>query len=296
MNDLIETTWKTVPELLAAARQQTGAMLVHLYPPGPSLGSCHPLGDGTVTLGRMPGCDIQAAHVSVSRGHAHIECGTDGYYITDLESTNGTYINDTRVDRQKLADGDRLRLGSVIYRFLTGSNVEAQYHAELHRLTTIDALTEIPNKRYLLECLERELAQTARHLRPLAVAVFDVDHFKQVNDRWGHLAGDTVLRDLAALVKPALRKSDLFARFGGEEFVVVLPETSREQGALLAERLRGLVERHGFLLGDAPRQITISVGVAATAGEVALTPQELLQEADARLYQAKASGRNRVVT
>jgi diguanylate cyclase (GGDEF)-like protein len=294
MKDLSKT-WRTLPEIVPPPPPTGGAMLVHLYPAGPDLGSCHSLGDAPLVIGRTDECDVAVNHVSVSRRHAHIERSDDGYYVADLESTNGTYVNDTRVVRHKLTDGDRLRIGSVIYRFLSGGNVEAHYHEEIYRLTVLDGLTEIHNKRYLLEFLERELARSTRYHRPLALALFDVDHFKQVNDRWGHLAGDAVLRELAALVKGTVRQSDLLARFAGEEFVLVLPETTREQAAGLSERLRQLVERHDFVLENRPQRITISIGVAALTGEAPLTVTALLQEADDKLYQAKNGGRNRVV-
>src|SRR5262249_48558365 len=148
--------------------------------------------------------------------------------------------------RRKLRDGDYLRVGSCIYRFLVGGNLEAAYHEELYRLTIIDGLTGIHNKRYLFEFLERELARCARHQRPLALLLLDVDHFKLINDDLGHLAGDFILRELANIIRTGARKEELVARYGGEEFAVVLPETTREGGEASAERLRVLVEAHPF--------------------------------------------------
>src|SRR5262249_50951585 len=144
-------------------------------------------------------------------------------------------------------DGDYLRVGNCIHRFLAGGNVEAEYHEEIYRLTIIDALTDIHNKRYLLEFLDRELSRTARYGRPLAIIMFDIDRFKSINDEVGHLGGDFILRELSSLVKGSVRKEELFARYGGEEFVIVLPETKIDAGVLVAERVRGLVERHPFL-------------------------------------------------
>src|SRR5207247_11150600 len=124
---------------------------------------------------------------SGSRRHARIELRADGFYAVDLESTNGTFVNDVPGAAGRLKDGDYLRAGNCIYRFLAGGNVEAEYHEEIYRLTIIDALTEIHNKRYLLEFLERELARTTRYRRPLALILFDLDLFKKVNDEFGHL-------------------------------------------------------------------------------------------------------------
>src|SRR5947208_12516043 len=109
----------------------------------------------------------------------------------------------------KLKDGDYLRVGNWIFRYLTGGNVEAEYHEEIYRLTIIDALTGIHNKRYLLEFLDRELSRSARHHRPLALLLFDLDLFKAVNDEIGHLGGDFTLRELAGCLKNAIRKEEL---------------------------------------------------------------------------------------
>ena len=124
--------------------------------------------------------------------------------------------------------------------------------------------------------------------------LFDIDHFKAVNDQMGHLGGDFTLRELALRVKGGIRKEELFARYGGEEFAVVLPETTREGAIHIAERIRGLVEAQPFAYEERNYSLTISIGVATTTGEEALTPAELLRQADDRLYQAKRDGRNRV--
>ncbi|MFQ3592607.1 MAG: GGDEF domain-containing protein, partial [Gemmataceae bacterium] len=192
-------------------------------------------------------------------------------------------------------DGDYLRVGNCIYRFLAGGNVESEYHEEIYRLTIIDALTDIHNKRYLTEFLDRELSRSARYGRPLSLILFDIDRFKSINDELGHLGGDFILRELAAIVKGSIRKEELFARYGGEEFAIVLPETPLENGRLVAERIRLLVERHAFQYEGKSVPVTISLGVAATLGEQPLTPNDLIRLADEHLLTAKQTGRNRVV-
>ena len=195
----------------------------------------------------------------------------------------------------KLKDGDYLRVGNCIYRFLAGGNVEAEYHEEIYRLTIIDALTDIHNKRYLLEFLDRELSRSARYRRPLALIMFDLDRFKTINDDLGHLGGDFTLREVAGCVKGNVRKEELFARYGGEEFAIVLPETTLEGGA---GRGRAHPRPGGAALFQYEGKsfpVTVSVGVAATTGETTLTPNELIDLADEKLYQAKHQGRNRVV-
>jgi diguanylate cyclase (GGDEF)-like protein len=185
-------------------------------------------------------------------------------------------------------------VGNCIYRFLAGGNIEAEYHEEIYRLAIIDGLTEVPNKRYLLEFLGRELARSARHHRPLALLLFDIDCFKKINDDFGHLCGDHVLRDLAGVLRGVIRAEELLARYGGEEFVVVLPECSHEHAMSVAERIRVLVEQHPFRFDEEKVGVTISVGVASISGE-AVTASDLLTRADIRMYEAKNAGRNRVM-
>jgi diguanylate cyclase (GGDEF)-like protein len=193
----------------------------------------------------------------------------------------------------KLKDGDYLRVGNCIYRFLIGGNVEAEYHEEIYRLTIIDGLTEIHNKRYLMEYLDRELARSGRHNRPLSLVMIDIDRFKAINDQFGHLGGDFTLREIAMRIKGNVRKEELFARYGGEEFAVVLPETPIEGALIVAERILNVVGQTPFQFEDKTFSVTVSLGVVATQGEN-ITPTELIRRADEKLYSAKEQGRNRV--
>src|SRR5947199_3015758 len=238
-------TWVTAPDRLVSTTRRD-ACVVHIYPTGPGMGTRYALADSPMVLGRGNDCDIRINDHSVSRRHARIQPGADGYYAVDLQSTNGTFVNDVLGSICKLNDGDYLRVGNCIYRFLAGGNVEAEYHEEIYRLTIIDALTGVHNKRYLLDFLDRELARSARHRRPLSMGMLDIDHFKVINDQMGHLAGDYALRELAIMVKEAIRREELFARYGGEEFVIVWPETNREGATQIGERLRELIQQHPF--------------------------------------------------
>jgi diguanylate cyclase (GGDEF)-like protein len=287
-------TWVRLPERLVS-RTSSQACLVHIYPTGVGMGSRYGLSDTPIVLGRGNDCDIRINDHSVSRRHACIQPDEDAFYAIDLESTNGTFVNDVPATRSKLHDGDYLRVGNCIYRYLAGGNIEAEYHEEIYRLTIIDGLTEIYNKRYLIEFLDRELARSARYLRPLTLIFFDLDFFKRVNDELGHLAGDFTLREVALCLKESIRREELFARYGGEEFAIVLPETDQQGGVECAERVRQTIETHVFRYEDKTYPITISLGVATTTGQDALTPSELIRQADDKLYQAKREGRNRVV-
>jgi diguanylate cyclase (GGDEF)-like protein len=268
------------------------ACLVCIYPTGPGMGTRYPLAEHEVVLGRGAECTIPLDDAALSRRHARVQPKEDGYVVTDLDSTNGTFVNSQRVRSARLKDGDYLRCGRHLFRFLAGGNVEAEYHEEIHRLAIFDALTEIPNKRYLLEYLERELARTCRHHRPLALILFDIDHFKKVNDERGHLAGDSALRELASVLRPLIRREELLARYGGEEFAVVLHETGLEPARQTAERFRKAIAAHSFSFDGKTFSLTISLGLATTAGESALSSEGLIQLADERLYEAKHAGRN----
>src|SRR5207253_3847379 len=258
------------------------------------MGARYPLNDKPLVLGRGNDCEIRINDHSVSRRHARIQPGADGYYAVDLQSTNGTYVNDVPASMYKLKDGDYLRVGNCIYRFLMGGNVEAEYHEEIYRLTIIDALTDIHNNRYFLEFLDRELARSSRYDRPLALVMMDIDRFKTINEEMGHLGGDFTLRELAARIKGNIRKEELFARYGGEEFAVVLPETQLEGAVNLADRLVKVVSEQPFQYEDKTYSVTISAGVTTTAGEKTISLSDLIRRADEKLYQAKHEGRNRV--
>jgi diguanylate cyclase (GGDEF)-like protein len=165
----------------------------------------------------------------------------------------------------------------------------------------LDGLTNAANRRHLDDRLASEVAYAKRHSIELCLLIIDIDHFKQVNDRLGHQAGDHVLRELASIVKRALRLEDVFARYGGEEFAIVSRATDRRHGLLLAERIRHLVQSTTFeydhpLSGQSQRKridVTVSVGVASLADcGTELSPEKLIRAADVALYRAKAAGRN----
>ncbi|HEV3386636.1 MAG TPA: GGDEF domain-containing protein, partial [Gemmata sp.] len=219
------------------------------------------MGTRPVLFGRDDNCDIHITDSSVSRRHAQIEPTLQGFMIQDLQSTNGTLANDELIHAPRLLrDGDYLQVGNFIFRFLSGGNVESNYHEEIYRLTVLDGLTRTNNRRTLDEFLARELIRSQRHNRQLSVLMFDLDRFKSINDTYGHLCGDFVLRELANLFRPFLREEDLFARYGGEEFALILVETHHNDAVEAANRLRETVAGHKFTFEENTLHVTVSVG------------------------------------
>ena len=272
------------------------ACLVNLHPPGPDIGRRIPLLDRQYIVGRDSEAGFVVSRSSVSRQHARLYGDDDGqWWVEDLNSTNGTFVNEVRIKHQRLTDSDQVRFGDAIYKFLSGSNIESAYHEAIHNMAIQDGMTGIHNKRYFLEFLEREIAVATRHGHPLTLVMFDVDHFKKINDTFGHLAGDAVLKDLAGRIRPRIRREDLFARYGGEEFACVLPSTALGGGIVFGEHLRTIIEERPCCFEDKQINFTISVGVTTMHRETGVDPQTLIKRADENLYAAKRGGRNRVV-
>ena len=265
------------------------ACLVVIY--GPELGRKYGLDSPSMTLGRSNKCDIQIDQESVSRAHSKIVNAGRAVRIRDLGSTNGTYVNDELVEERTLVDGDFIKIGRTIFKFLSGGNIERAYHEEIYRLTTVDGLTQIFNKRYFSEALAREIARATRYRRELSLVMFDLDHFKDVNDTHGHLAGDAVLKTLAITVKAKIRTEDIFARYGGEEFAIILPEIDGHNAHQFAEKVRRIVETTEFRFEATKIPVTISMGVATLDLEEP-TAAALIRRSDERLYEAKSAGRN----
>jgi diguanylate cyclase (GGDEF)-like protein len=272
------------------------ACLVNLHPPGPDIGRRIPLVNSQYIVGRDSDAGFVVSRNSVSRQHARLFADDEGnWFVEDLNSTNGTFVNEVRIRSQQLSDADQVRFGDAIYKFLSGSNIESAYHEAIHNMAIQDGLTGIYNKRYFMEFLEREIAVASRHGHPLTLVMFDVDHFKKVNDSHGHLTGDAVLKDLAQRIRPRIRREDLFARYGGEEFVCVLPSTELAGGVVFAEHLRTLVEEKPCVFEDLSIPFTISLGVTTLHRETGVDSVTLIKRADDNMYAAKRGGRNRVV-
>jgi diguanylate cyclase (GGDEF)-like protein len=249
-----------------------------------------------VLLGRSAEADVQIDEDGVSRRHAMLTRSDDGRVeIVDLKSRNGTFVNGEPISRSALSDGDKIQIGdTTILKLSYQDELDEQLSRNLYESATRDPLTHAVNKRGFGEQLAKEYAFAVRHGQALSLLALDVDHFKRVNDTYGHAAGDYVLKHLAEVIGVAIRREDLLARIGGEEFAVLLRDIAR-QGALdCGERIRASIEKTLFETGGKRIPITISVGVATLQRDVHATPEALLEAADRALYQAKHTGRNRV--
>jgi two-component system, cell cycle response regulator len=263
---------------------------------GGSLGQMFRVEQRETVIGRAADAGIRLDDDGVSRRHARVVQLNNQVWIEDLESANGTFVNEGRVDRQMLRDGDKIQMGSTtILKFTYGDELEENFQQRMYDAALHDGLTGAFNKRHFLDRMPTEIAYARRHKTPLTLLMFDVDHFKQVNDRHGHVAGDYVLATIATLVTSTLRTEDLFARYGGEEFAVLCRGATLEKASVLAERLRAKVETHLFAHHGQRIAVTISVGVATFVDHPDAATQ-LIADADGALYRAKRAGRNRVLT
>ena len=270
---------------------------------GEKVGKCYHLDiseDGaTLRLGRSAESDICVEDNGVSRKHLQLAVREGDILAKDLDSANGTFLNDVCIEGEViLKDGDFLRLGTVLLKYFNQDNLDGIIQDKIYRMATIDSGTQTFNKKYILDTLESELRSHHNRRIPLSIIYFDLDHFKQVNDTYGHNAGDLVLKETAKIVSEVIRKDDTLGRFGGEEFVVVLPNTDLEICKSLAERIRRAIATHNYLLTqddgeEVNHKQTVSLGVYQLDDTIT-TVEKFLEQADRRLYLSKSSGRNRV--
>jgi diguanylate cyclase (GGDEF)-like protein len=266
--------------------------LVEIY--GANLGKRYLLAASPILIGRGLESDIAVSSDAVSRRHALLEKRPQGWTALDLESTNGTWINDRPVKEALLQNGDLVKIGDTIFKFLSGSRIEGQYFEEIYRIMVFDGLTGVYNRRFLNELLEREFSRARRHGRNLSVLFIDLDNFKEINDKYGHLAGDLVLKSVARQFADRLRKEEVVGRYGGDEFVIVVPESAPEAVRGFAERVK---EAIGLLVVEfegQPIHITVSVGISMLANDMN-DYEELLKRADTRLFDAKRAGKNQIM-
>lgn len=248
-----------------------------------------------ITLGRDPACDIVLDEIGVSRFHCSLNRVGIDYVLADEESTNGTFVNDKPVTHEVLHEQDSLALGpECLLRFDRQPPEEVELARRLFEGARLDGLTRVFNRVTFFERLAQEISFSQRQQQSFGLLLFDIDHFKRVNDTYGHPAGDAVLRQVAERARDLLRLEDSLGRYGGEEFAVLLRSSDLSASVAAAERIRLRIAEEKFELpGEEPLRVTISLGAACWGPDS--TQDSLVGEADAQLYAAKESGRNRVM-
>jgi two-component system cell cycle response regulator len=262
---------------------------------GASVGEMYKVEGDKVVIGRGQKAQIRLFDDGISREHAQIVLEGNQIILQDLGSTNGTFCNGLKVDRRELVDGDKILVGSTtILKFTYHDNLDEMFQRQMYESALRDGLTKAFNKKYFTDRLESEFTFASRHASPLALVLFDIDHFKKVNDTHGHQAGDHVLFEISTLLSSALRAEDVFARYGGEEFAVICRGSDETQAQVVGERMRKAVEGHRFVYEGTLIPVTISVGVAVLPNAAVKDANDIVGFADQALYKSKNGGRNRV--
>jgi two-component system, cell cycle response regulator len=283
-----------LPPLSKRRPQKERQPAVILYD-GDEIGGLHSLTKDETIIGRTTGCDIVIPEARVSPRHAMIRRTAPGageFEIVDLKSAGGTFLEGAPVERAVLQSGDKVGIGGRILSFAMLDKADLAYQSRIVQMIHVDELTGLFTKRSLFRALETELTRAQRYHHPIAVLMMDLDHFKQVNDTYGHLVGSFCLSEVGRLIRESTRETDVSGRYGGEEFVTFLPETDVEAGRIVAERIRVAMECHAFRHNDVTFGVRISIGIAgwpADGNDV----ESLVHAADTALYRAKNSGRNR---
>ncbi|MFT7685950.1 MAG: two-component system cell cycle response regulator [Candidatus Azotimanducaceae bacterium] len=290
------TQFRELPEGPQQAPVTDGKRPCLIMIKGDFIGEVYELDPSVTMIGRSDDVNLTVSDISISRRHAMIVYRDKEFYVSDLDSTNGTFVNKELVGSARLLrEGDKLTVGSIIFKFSYQDDEDTEYHMMLRNMAIKDGLTRIYNKRYFNEMLDKEFDFNLRNNSGLSVVMFDIDHFKTVNDTYGHPAGDHILKEIARLVEHAARGYDIFARFGGEEFIFLMRAAQLDAAINLANRVRSAVETHKFVYDDTEIKITVSLGVSHWDGNDSQTSAKCIIEAvDKKLYEAKHNGRNTV--
>jgi two-component system cell cycle response regulator len=295
-DDPLERTAVVSLKDLKGARRQAKDRHLLIRARGAHLGQVTRLGEEPQRIGRANDCEIWLSDDGVSRRHAVVRFEAGAYVIEDSQSANGTFVGGQRVERTVLRDGDLIQFGpQAVFRYSIGDEGQEQLLRQLYEASVTDALTGANNREHFDTQLRMELSFARRHGTDLALVMFDVDHFKRVNDGYGHPVGDEVLVEISKEARRLIRNEDVFARYGGEEFALILRGIALEGARIVGDRLRERIAALVVETDKGPLQVTISVGCASVASLPEPSVEALVQIADQRLYAAKHAGRNRVV-
>ena len=281
-------------ESLLQADQRHPYLVIYI---GNDSGRRHKLHRGTLTIGRSSQADITIEDDRISRIHCIIEWMGDTISIDDKGSTNGIYVDSQAVSHALLSNGVPIQLGHSIMKIEYKTEAEIQAEENLLYKASFDSLTGIFNRHHFIKLAYMEIAYASRHKLPVGVIMIDIDNFKQVNDQYGHLVGDSVLSQFSNIVIENKRTEDLFARYGGEEFIIMpRGEMNKEFMYKQCERIRKVTENFEFRFEEKLVRITASFGfhikkVESADSETVLN--EIILKADEALYLAKEQGKNR---
>jgi diguanylate cyclase (GGDEF)-like protein len=276
-------------------KQTTSADPYLIIIAGTNIGKLYHLSASELVAGRSPECDIWIEDSTISRKHFQIRKVDSAYTIQDLKSTNGTFVNNKRIISTTLKAGDKIQVSKdTIIQFDFFDEDRKISEQKRYEMGVRDAVTGIFNKSYFVQRISDEFSFSLRQNLPLSLLLFDIDYFKTINDTYGHLAGDKILQDLCQVVSGTIRTDDVFCRYGGEEFIIIMRNTACQPAVNLAERIRRKVEQTPFMYDDENIKVTISVGVATSHNKNFRDYISLIADTDKFLYQSKAGGRNRV--
>ncbi len=291
-----KTIRREVRDLISEGEGRVQATLIVMA--GRDIGKTYPIEGHTVYIGRHEDCEIHIDDEEISRRHAKVTLKGFDLYIMDLGSTNGTLLNGEKLEpnvEKPLSNGDKIQLGSnTVLKLDYQDDLETIFSEQLYNSANKDFLTQTYNKKFFLDRLRTEFSFSRRHGLPLSLIVFDIDHFKQINDEYGHAAGDMVLKEMCRRIGDKKREEDLFARYGGEEFVLLLRDTDTETAVQIAQAMRNLIKEKEFEFEDKKIPVTISCGIATLLNDNFKNYEELFRKADAYLYEAKRAGRDAV--
>ncbi len=264
---------------------------------GAELGRVTPLSPERMRVGRSQDSELWLSDEGVSRRHAVLRRAGNVYVLEDDGSANGTFIGGVKITRHELRDGDVIQFGpTAIFRYTLSDESQESLLRQLYDASVTDSLTGAHNREHFDTQLRAELSYARRHNTDVSLVLFDADHFKKVNDTYGHQAGDTVLMQIAAVVRGTVRNEDVFARYGGEEFALVLRGIDISGAGAVADRLRERIAALKIATERGVLSITVSAGCASLSTTEDKSPEGLIATADRRLYGAKHAGRNRVMT
>ena len=264
---------------------------------GNNVGKIYPLDKKTITIGRSDEFDIQLEDSSCSREQAIIEFNDNNKpVLKDLDSTNGIFVNGSKITEINIEDGDKILLGfSSVFMFAIQDSLESKFQMNLYESSITDHLTGAFNKKYFLDTLSKAFSYSLRHHTSLGLLMLDIDFFKKINDTYGHIVGDIVLKEVVKRIENNLRNEDILCRYGGDEFAVIVRDFKYGFIKIAAERIRLFFDGRSINCKDHKINISVSIGAAIIDNENIETSEDMIELADANLYKAKQSGGNCVV-